>query len=365
MPTPSAPHPERLHCLDALRGFDMVWIVGGRELVVAWAAATGWPVLHAIAEQCEHVEWNGFTFWDLIFPLFLFIAGVAMPFSLARRVERGDDRRLLARHVIRRGLVLVALGVLYNLKKDWSLENLRYASVLGRIGLGYLFAGLIVLRWKVTGQALWAAGLLLGYWAVLSLVPVPVHGAGDLSPGHSVTDYVDQQLLPGRLHRGDRDPEGLFSTVPSIATALLGALAGTWLRRRPRTLGTSAGLALGGLGALAVGWLWAQVFPLNKNLWTSSFVLWTAGWSLLLLALFHQLVDVFRWRKLAFPLSVIGMNAIGIYLLDRFVPFDDWALRLVSAEALGVPLVQLLGVGLLVRWAVLYVMWRRGIFLRV
>jgi predicted acyltransferase len=356
--------PERLHCLDALRGFDMIWIVGGREIVDAWATATGSPALETLAGQLRHVEWNGFTAWDLVFPLFLFIAGVAMPFSTARRIERGDDRALLARHVIRRGLTLVALGILYNIRGD-SLESHRFASVLGRIGLGYLGAGLIVLRWRVRGQIAWTLGILLGYWAALSWIPVPGHGVGDLTPGHTFTDWVDQQLLPGRLHRGDRDPEGLFSAVPSVATALLGALTGAWLRNRERNTVTTLGLAVAGGALLALGGLWSTVFPLNKNLWTSSFVLWTGGWSLLALAVFHQLVDVFGWRRLVFPLTVIGMNAITIYLAEHWMPLGKWFAVWFPATWDGVPIVQLAGAGLIVYWLLLYGLWRKRWFLRV
>lgn len=355
---------QRLHCLDALRGFDMIWIVGGREIVNAWAAATGSPSLETLLEQLHHVEWNGFTAWDLVFPLFLFIAGVAMPFSLRRRVERGDKRSHLAGHVVRRGLLLVALGILYNIRGD-SLESHRFASVLGRIGLGYMGAGLIVLRWKLGGQIAWTVGILLGYWAALSWIPVPGHGAGDLSPGHTFTDWVDQNLLPGRLHRVDRDPEGLFSSVPAVATALLGALTGTWLRNTTRTTATTLGLLLMGGLALALGGLWSTVFPINKNLWTSSFVLWSAGWSLIALAVFHQLVDVLRLMKLAFPFTVIGMNAITVYLLARWLPLDSWFTGWIPATYEGVPVVQLFGAGLIVYWLMLYGLWRKGWFLRI
>ncbi len=354
----------RLHCLDALRGFDMIWIVGGREVVDAWAEATGAPALQTLAGQLRHVEWHGFSAWDLVFPLFLFIAGVAMPFSLARRVERGDLRALLARHVVRRGLVLVALGVLYNIRED-SLENHRFASVLGRIGLGYLGAGLIVVRWRVRGQLAWAIGILLAYAAALSWVPVPGHGAGDLAPGNNLTDWVDQQLLPGRLHRGNRDPEGLLGALPAVSTALLGALTGAWLRGRARDTASSLGLGLAGLACLGLGAAWAEVLPLNKNLWTSSFVLWTAGWSLIALAVFHQLVDVWRQGRLVFPLTVIGMNAITIYLAEHWLPLGSWFEAWFPQTYKGAPLVTLLGLGLAAHWLVLYALWRRRWFLRV
>ena len=183
--------------------------------------------------QLHHVEWDGFVFYDLIFPLFLFVAGVAMPFSLTGRLERGDDKRALIFHVVRRGLLLVALGIVYNNGLfRVSAEQMRYPSVLGRIGLAYMFAALIVLNTRRRAQVAWFVSLLLGYWAAMTLIPVPGHGAGQLTVDGSLAGYLDRLLIPGRLHLGVHDPEGLLSTIPAISTALLGAFAGHLLRSR-------------------------------------------------------------------------------------------------------------------------------------
>lgn len=356
--------PPRLRSLDALRGFDMFWIVGGQAIVLALATATDWPPLHAVAHQLKHVEWHGFSAWDLIFPLFLFLAGVAMPLSLTRRLERGDSRRELNLHVIRRGLVLVLLGVIYNGLLTFDFATLRYASVLGRIGLGYMFAGLIVLRTGLRGQCIAIVAILLGYWAMLMLVPVPGHGAGNLAPGATLTDWVDRQLLPGRLHRGVRDPEGILSTLPAVATALLGALAGSWLRRDDRSGERKAALLLAsGAACLAAGALWNTVLPINKNLWTSSFVLWTGGWSFLLLGVFYLLIDVRGIRFGTTFFTVIGANAITIYLMQRFIDFD--AIANLVFERDRVHAVLFVAAGLALKWLVLYWMYRRRVFLRV
>ena len=170
----------------------------------------------------HHPDWNGFTFYDLIFPLFLFIAGVAMPFSFEKRLERGDSKVSLYQHVILRGLLLVLLGMIYNglLTFDWA--NTAIAECARTDRPGDLFAGLIVLspgRWSIA----WFVGLLVGYWAALKFIPVPGYGAGDLSPGHTLTDYVDNLLIPGRLYKGNRDPEGLLATIPAIGTGAGGA----------------------------------------------------------------------------------------------------------------------------------------------
>ena len=356
----------RLVSLDALRGFDMFWIVGGREIVVALSLATGWPLLARVEAQLHHVEWDGFTAWDLVFPLFLFVAGAAMPWSLGRRLERGDGRARVVRHVLRRGFALVLLGAVYNGLLAFDFENLRLASVLGRIGLAWMLAALVFLFVGTRGLALAGALLLLGYWAALAWVPVPGFGAGNLAPGATLTDWVDRQLLPGRLYRGDRDPEGLLGTLPAVATALSGALAGCFLRDS-RASGTRKSLVLAGAGAvsLLVGGLWDTVFPINKNLWSSSFVLWTTGWSALLLALFHQVIDVWRVRAWAFFFVVLGSNAILIYMLAAFVPFHGLVELLLAKglHKLHPVLVACAAVGL--EWALLYALWRRRLFLRV
>jgi len=355
----------RLLSLDALRGFDMFWITGGALLFARLAETTGRQPFVWIAHQTEHVEWHGFRFWDLIFPLFLFLAGVSTPLSFERRLASGATRGELARHTVRRGLTLVALGVVYNglLRFDW--DTLRYASVLGRIGLAWMFAALAALYLRPRGQALLCGGVLLGYWAALSWIPVPGFGAGDLAPGHTLTDWVDRTLLPGRLHREVRDPEGILGTVPAIATALLGMFAGRFVTsERPAARRVAGLLAAGGI-ALAVGWLWGRVFPLNKNLWTSSFVLWTGGLSLVALALTHLVVDVWGARRLAFPFVVIGRNAILIYMLEAFVAFDLVA-DLVFAKGLGRMHAGLAPLGgLLLRWLLLYALYRRRWYLRV
>ena len=360
------PQPQqRLASLDALRGFDMLWICGGHGVVEAAAALTGWSALELASAQMRHAEWHGFTFWDLIFPLFLFLAGVSFPFSLASRRAHGHSEGRIRAHVVRRGLVLVALGVLYNVGPSLDFSDVRCASVLGRIGLAWMFAALIAMRCGWRGQLGWTAALLLGYWALLTLVPIPGQGAPSLEPGRTLCDWLDRALLPGRLYRGVRDPEGILSTVPAIATALAGMLSGRALRAPIAPPRRVAGLFLVGLAALAVGGLWDLVLPINKNLWSSSFVLWTAGWSLLLLALFHAAIDLGRLQRPAFLLVVIGSNALSAYLLWRFLDFPAAARSVVGAGQGGLTQLAaaLLALGLL--WLVLLGLHRRRWFLRI
>ncbi|MCH8839146.1 MAG: DUF5009 domain-containing protein [Planctomycetes bacterium] len=365
----SAQKSERLVSLDALRGFDMFWIIGGESVAHAAAKLTGWAWLVWLSGQLHHPEWHGFAFYDLIFPLFLFMAGVSMPFSFDKRLGRGDTRQELHRHVVVRGLVLVLLGLIYGglLKFEW--ETMRYPSVLGRIGLAYLFAGLIVLHTELRGRLIWIAGLLVAYWAALKWIPVPEFGPGDLAPGHTLTDYIDRTLIPGRLYQGDRDPEGLLGTVPAIGTALAGAITGQLLKN-PRTTGyfKTAVMAVAGLACLGLAWLWNLDFPINKNLWSSSFVLHCAGWSLLFLALFYLVIDVWRLRGWTLPLVVIGSNSILIYLAQRVIDFGytthfffDGLLEYVGQYKLLLWAIAVLAI----KWLFLYLLYRKRIFLKV
>ena len=356
----------RLLSLDALRGFDMFWIVGGAELVraVAWAISASWG--ERVEYLTEHPRWNGYTPWDQIFPLFMFIAGVAIPYSLARRQELGESRSSLYWRIIRRGLILVFLGMVFNGLLTFDFANQRYPSVLGRIGLGYMFAALIAMNTRIRGQVLWTIGLLAGYWAIMKYVPVPGYGAGDWRPGHTLAGYLDRLLLPGVLYEKVRDPEGILSTLPAIATVLTGILAGHWLRREKTSgLAKAAGLAAAGLGAVILGRLLDPWFPINKNLWTSSFVLFTSGWSALVLSLFYLVIDVWNLRRWCFFFVVIGMNAITIYLLCEFVDFGG-IFRLVFARAADKVHPALMAAGeVMTGWTLLYWMYRRRIFLRV
>ena len=374
----SASANERLVSLDALRGFDMFWIIGGKSMLVALAAVTSAAWLDWVLQRMQHPEWDGFEPWDLIFPLFLFIAGVSTPLSLSHRRARGDSQRSIYGHVILRAVLLVALGVIYNgIPTDWTSSegwaNHRYPSVLGRIGLAYLFAALIAMNARSWGRWLWLVGLLMGYWAALRFIPVPGFGAGDLTPGHTLTDYLDRLLIPGQLYQGDRDPEGLLATIPAIATALLGVITGQMLMRRDwngwRKTGT---LVLGGLVCVALGWAWDLEswfrFPINKNLWSSSFVLYCAGWSLLLLALFYLVIDVWKFRWGVTFFTVIGANSILIYMAPCFIDFKFTANSILAgwaslAPAYG-PLILAVGV-FVIKWLLLYLLYRKKIFVKV
>ena len=259
----------------------------------------------------------------------------------------------------------------------FDFEHQRYPSVLGRIGLSYLFAAIIVLNTNIRGQVIWIVGILIGYWAAMRFIPVPGFRRGDWAPGHTLSGYIDRMLLPGELYIkcreavtgklvSCRDPEGLFSTIPAIATVLTGVLAGHWLKLSKK-LGEQKSVTLfaAGVACVALARLWNPWFPINKNLWTSSFVFYTTGWSCMALAVSYLLVDVWGWKKLAFPFVVIGMNAITIYMVREFVDFPAiFALIFERGHEKLHPAIWAGGEIFLV-WLFLYVMYRNKIFLRL
>jgi predicted acyltransferase len=362
---------ERLTSIDALRGFDMFWIIGGDTLFKALAAWTDWPIRGMIETHLEHAPWDGFRFYDLIFPLFLFLVGVVIPFSLDRVREGGGSKAAAYRRIARRTVLLFALGLLCNGLLQFDFANLRVAGVLQRIALCYGCAALVVLHAGVRGQVVVTAAILLGYWSLLAFVPAPGSSAGDYSIEGNVAGYVDRHFLPGRIleqYYGFGDNEGILSTIPAVATALLGALAGRWLRSGQTPGIKILGLALAGGLCLAAGTAWGLWFPVIKNLWTSSFVLVAGGWSLLLLALFYGVIDVLKWRRWAFFFVVIGANAVTIYVVPRFVDFPKIAQfflgGVIRHSGSFAPVALALGV-LAAQWLFLLYLYRRRLFLRV
>jgi predicted acyltransferase len=352
----------------------MFWIMGGDSLGRALAHWSGSRAGQVAAEQLEHVEWAGFRFYDLIFPLFLFLVGTVLPFSLAK-VQREGTRAAYAR-IARRTVLLFVLGLLCNHALDFHWEQLRVAGVLQRIALCYGLAALISLHSSTRGLVIAFAAILLGYWALLANVAAPGYSAGDYSIEGNLPGWVDRHCLPGKImpeYYGHGDNEGLLSTFPAVATALLGVLAGRWLRSGRGPWTKVAGLAAAGTVAIGAGVVWGAWFPIIKNLWTSSFVLVAGGLSLVLLALFYALVDVLRFRRWAFFFIVIGANAITIYVVPRFIDFPHCAeFFLGGIYGLGEQLVSakfrtvLEAAGeLAAEWIFLLFLYRKGIFLRV
>ncbi len=365
--------PKRLYSLDALRGFDMFWIMGGEAIFAGLASLTGWPVLKWWAIQLEHVEWHGFHFYDMIFPLFLFIAGISFPFSMAKRAAGNEPRSAIYRHVIFRGLILVLLGIIYNNGIRFNLGELRYGSVLGRIGLAWMFAALIFMNTKLTWRIVWFWVILIGYWLLLLLFPAHDLGSSDpYSQTGNLASYIDRMLMPGKLYLGNHDPEGLFSTIPAIGTALLGMFTGEFMKsdflsdKKTKKVLYLLGAAI---VLMVLGRIWHQFFPINKNIWSSSFVLYVGGLSMLLFSVFYLVIDVWNFRKWAFFFVVIGMNPITIYLARRIINFNRASdfffggFIKVLPEA-WTPLINGIGITA-VGWVFLYILYKKKIFLKV
>jgi len=381
---------KRLQSLDALRGFDMFWIAGGGGIFAGLAALTGWAPLVWWEKQLHHVEWHGFTFEDMIFPLFLFIAGISFPFSMAKRLENGASQKSIYYQIFRRGLLLVLLGLIFNgllnfsfvqigsasetgiFSFDWS--KMRFASVLGRIGLAWMFAALIV---KTTSKRniriAWCAGLLIFYWLLLALVPAFDNpGADRFSMEGNFTSYFDRLFLPGRMYKGIHDPEGWLGIIPATATALLGMFTGwfvMWRKEGLTELRRTGYMAIAGVALTVLGLLWNIVFPINKNLWTSSFVCYVGGLSLLLFTLFYLIIDVWGYRKWAFFFTVIGMNSITVYMAQRMIRFSytsDFLFKGIISwfPETWAPFLSSCGFVAVV-WAFLYFLYKQKIFLKV
>lgn len=373
---------QRLISLDALRGFDMFWIIGGEHIIHALAELTGWPVLNWISAQMHHTVWNGCTFYDMIFPLFLFISGVSMPFSFGKKLIVAnvkstfelpfEVKRKVYLDMLRRTAILIFLGLIVNgLFQFNGYENTRFASVLGRIGIAWFFAGLIYLNCNLKKQVIWFCFILIGYWLGMILIPVPGFGAGNLTMEGSLESYIDRLFLPGRLHSKVHDPEGILSTIPAIATGLLGIFTGTFIKeKRFDPLKSVYFLLLASALLILLGLAWDCVFPINKRLWSSSFVLFVGGYSIAFFALFYLIIDVLGWKKWTFPFLLIGMNSIVIYMaVEGVINFGFTAdfifggLINLTAEPFHI-LLKSISV-ILVELVFLYFLYRNKLFLKV
>ena len=361
----------RLHSLDALRGFDMLWIIGVDDLFHQLAKNTNITFFKAISHQLDHTVWNGFTAYDMIFPLFLFISGVASPYSIGRKLEKGISKKAILQQILIRCLLLLLFGFIYNNGLGiHPLEKYRFPSVLGRIGTAYLFANIIYLYTNKKMQVVWVGILLIGYWLLLSFTSAFGFNAGDLSMEGNVVSYIDRLLLPGSLYNTVHDPEGILSTIPAISTGLLGILTGNFLMYNNTTQSRKTLIMLIlGFVFILLAQIWALVFPINKNLWTSSFVLQAGGISLLLLAFFYYVIDVCGYKKWAFPLKVIGMNSIAIYMSAVFIDYAftakslfAWAIQLTCKPfQIFVSVICIL----VVKWLLLYFLYKKKIFLKI
>jgi predicted acyltransferase len=306
----------RLSSLDVFRGIT----------IAAMILANMAGVADDVYRPLSHAEWHGCTPTDLIFPFFLFIVGVAMTYSLSKYTAENKPTKAVYLRLLRRAAVLFMLGLLLNgfwNKGIWTfdLSSIRLMGVLQRISLTYLFASLIVLKLPRKSQWLVAGGLLIGYWLTMMYIPVPDYGAGMLTREGNFGAFIDRLIIPkAHLYKGDGfnfmgDPEGLFSTIPAIVSVLAGYFTGEWIKNKKQANSqTSMDLVLFGLCCLVIGIIWDVAFPINKKIWTSSYVVFTSGWALMLLAACYELIEVRLIKRWSKPFEIMGLNAISLFI---------------------------------------------------
>lgn len=364
--TETSEKPSRLLSLDAFRGADMLCILGLDAL--AFALARAFPnnaFCVSLAQEFGHVQWEGLALYDCVFPAFVFISGVAMAFSFAKKRARGESRLRIAGTLIRRALILVALGAILQGALSFDVAGTRFASVLGLIGASGALGGLLALFLE-TPKKILAALLILS-----AGVSAAQFLGGDFSPGGSINAKLDVALLPGVLHGGNYDPEGILCIVSASVAVLAGFLTGNFLAEKKSAAATpraSAMLAVAGTLLFALAFGAGTFYPIIKNMWTQTFVFAAVGGSLLALALFHLLFDVLRLEKLAFAFKIIGVNAIAIYVLQWIFPFDALAILLFGGTARlcgnAEDIVLVLGV-ILLKWLLLLWLFCRKIFFKI
>jgi predicted acyltransferase len=372
-----APGATRIWSLDVFRGMT----VAGMVLVNnpgTWSA---------IYSPLEHAAWHGWTPTDLVFPFFLFIVGVSITLALSRRAEAGGSKRDLYVKIARRSLLIFALALVLAGFPFFNLSTIRLTGVLNRIAVCYLFAALIFLKTNWRRQTVIVGVLLVAYWAILMLVPAPGFAAGDLSKQGSIASYVDRAVLGNHIWKGGEkiyDPEGLPSTIGALATTLIGVLTGHLLRSRRTEMEKVASMFVAGVACLVVGWVWNFWFPVNKALWTSSYVLFTAGMALQLLAACYWLIDINGYRRWSLPFRVFGTNALAVFFLTGLTARLLSIIKLTGADGNQVALQTIIFKNLFASWAspvnaslafavcfvlvwlgLMSILYRRGIFIKV
>ncbi len=361
------PRSERLVSLDAFRGLT----IAGMILV------NNPGTWEAVYPPLRHADWHGWTPTDLVFPFFLFIMGVSANLSLSKL--RGSSNRDIYLKILRRTLIIFALGLILNAFPYFELGSLRIPGVLQRIAIVYLVVSIIAINFRLKTQAGIGAALLIVYWLLMRFVPVPGFGAGQLTPEGNLATYIDSALVPGKMYRGTWDPEGILSTLPSIATGLAGLMTGYLIKSKLDRVTIAGWMFVLGWAGMLAGWTWAIWFPINKNIWTSSFVLFTAGAALNCLGVCYWLIDCYGWKRWARPAVVFGMNAIAVYVISGIVGdllgvlkvgsismkqwlyetvFASWAAPLNASLAFAIAYVAFW-------WLVMSLFYRKGWFIKV
>lgn len=363
--------PGRLASMDALRGFDMLMISGGGAFLHLLGGKTGISAIDAVSAQFEHPDWHGFALYDFIFPLFLFLAGTSLAFSLTKGLSSGIAQSELIRKVFVRMLILMFFGILdKNAPIDvFDPAHIRYGSVLGRIGLCTFVVAVLYMRFSWQQRLVIGVSVLVLYYLALLLIPVPGFGAGDFSFEGNLVGWVDRNFMPGRLRQGTYDELALLTQIPSICLTIFGSLAGDLLLRTIPASVKIKWMVVAGVAGIILGIAWDQIFPINKHLWSSSFISLTAGMSFLALTLFYWIIDVLGYQKWSFFFRVIGMNSLVIYLVMRFVDLNASSRLLFEGfyKHFGekwMDVFNALG-SLVIVWLFLYFLYKNKIFVKV
>ncbi|WAC10417.1 acyltransferase family protein [Dyadobacter pollutisoli] len=363
--------PSRLASIDALRGFDMLMISGGGAFIFLLGGKTGISFIDAVSAQFEHPEWNGFTFFDFIFPLFLFLAGTSLTFSISGGLAKGMPPGEIRSKIFKRMLILIALGILdKNAPMDiFDPAHIRYGSVLGRIGLATFIAALLYMKFNWTQRLYIGIGILVLYYLALILIPVPGFGSGDLSFEGNLVGWIDRNFMPGKLKQGTYDELALITQFPALCLTIFGTLAGDILMRTISSGDKLKRLLALGLTGIIAGLFWNALIPINKHLWSSSFIMLTSGMAFTILSIFYWIIDVKGFNKWAFFFRVIGMNSLVIYLAVRFVDFNASSKLLFEGIYKHSPdkwheVFNALG-GFVLVWLFLYFLYRHKIFVKV
>ncbi len=359
---------QRLASVDALRGLDMLFLVGIAGVFQALPKWSDNAVFNWLASQCNHTEWHGFSTYDLIFPLFIFIVGVSIPLAMVKKLQQKTEKIKIYQHIIKRSLLLILLGLICNGLLGFNFSNFKYTGVLQRISIAYFFAAILVLNTNFRTWTIVSISLLIFYCLVMMLVPVPGYGAGVITPEGNLHAYIDQLFLPGRLNNKIYDEDGILQQVSSIAVCLAGSVAGYWLLTSKPKEKKALGLFLSGIICIITGLIWNYSFPIIFRLWSSSYAMLTIGISAVLLSLFYWIIDIKGYKKWAFPFIVTGMNSITIYVVSRLFNFGVIVNIFVHGfiNHLGnfKPVFWALCI-LTVKWLFLYFLYKKKIFLKV
>ena len=355
----------RLASLDALRGLDMFFLVGFAGIFRALPKLADNDFFNWLAYQVTHPEWHGFTAWDVVFPMFIFIVGVAMPFSFSRRLNQEGGKNKLYKHILTRAIILAILGIVRSQSPLTELHPYYgLYSVLYRIGFSYLFASIIMMNTNIRGQIYWAFGILIGYWMLLRFVPVPGYGIGDFSQEGNLVTYI------GNLVATYISPDFRVILSPnlttSISNALLGVLAGHWLMTDKKGTEKTLGLLIAGIGLIIIGLIIHLDFPINKKLYTTSFTFLACGISAVFLSGFYWVIDVKGYKKWSFFFVVVGVNPLTIYLASSLLRFGNIANVFVGGIDFGSANALVFAVTVAaVKWLFLYYLYKQKFFFKI